>query len=311
MSRRQRTLSRGSMTGRRTGRARRLMALLAVSMLVVGACSSAASSQLASPAASAPIAAASQSQTPRPTTAPIVSPSPTIAGPHLTYVALGDSLLYALEGDCDSCTSAAVTYGKQIETDLGIPVEVHNLTMHNGLKSAGLLGYLENGARIGRIEEDVLEAVAAADIVSVTIGFNDSTLSDKDNLPAFLKSYEANLDGILSRIDALRGGKPTMVRVTQIYNNGIAEKPELDPDGPGSGVNGWKPIVEAQNKVICDVAAKHNAVCVDIYHPYNGEDGLSSPASKGYLGPDGTHPSQLGMDVIAKAMAATGYAPLK
>jgi lysophospholipase L1-like esterase len=293
---------------------RNLSAVLGAIILVVGACGSATSSQtVALPTTAATAAAASPSPSARPTIAAVASaaPSPTVAGPHLTYVALGDSLLYALEGDCDSCTSAAVIYGKQIETDLGIPVEVHNLTMHNGLKSMGLLGYLENGAQIGRDPEDVLKAVAAADIVSVSIGFNDSTLSDKDNLPAFLKTYEGNLDGILSRIEALRGGKPTMVRVIQIYNNGIAEKPELDPDGPGSGVEGWKPIVDAQNKVTCAVAAKHKAGCVDIYHPFNGKDGMSSPGAKGYLGADGTHPSQLGMDIIATALAATGYAPLR
>jgi lysophospholipase L1-like esterase len=293
---------------------RRLSTLLGAIVLVVGACGSATSSQaVVPPTTTATEAAASPSPSARPTIAAVASapPSPTAAGPHLTYVALGDSLLYALEGDCDGCTSAAVIYGKQLEADLGMPVEVHNLTMHNGLNSTGLLGYLTNGAQIGRDPEDVLKAVAAADIVSVTIGFNDSTISDVDNLPAFLKAYEANLDGILGRIDALRAGKPTMVRVTQIYNNGIAEKPELDPDGPGSGVKGWKPLVEAQNKVICDVAAKHKAVCVDIYHPFNGKDGLSSPGAKGYLGADGTHPSQLGMDAIATALAATGYAPLR
>ena len=292
----------------------KLLAVLGTLALVFAACGSAGTSQ----AVVAPTMAASASPTsPAPSARPSIAaatsagPSPTVAGPHLTYVALGDSLLYALEDDCNSCTSAAVTYAEQIETDLGIPVELHNLTMHNGLNSAGLLGYLKNGAEIGRLPEDVLKAVAAADIVSVTIGFNDSTLADADSLPAFLKAYTANLDAILGRIDALRAGKPTMVRVTQIYNNGIAAKPELDPDGPGTGVKSWKPLVEAQNKVICDVAAKHKAVCVDIYHPFNGKDGLASPSAEGYLGPDGVHPSQAGMDVIAKALAATGYAPLR
>jgi lysophospholipase L1-like esterase len=242
---------------------------------------------------------------------PVPSPVPSTKAPHLTYVALGDSLLYALEEDCNGCTSAAVLYGERMQTDLGTPVEVHNLTMHNGLKSPGLLAYLTDGARIGRTEEDVLVAVAAADIVSVTIGFNDSTLDDTHDIQAFVGRYETNLDAILTRIDALRAGKPTMVRVTEIYNNGIAETPALDMDGPGSGVHRWKPLVEAQNKVICEVAAKHHALCVDIYHPFNGKDGLSSPGALGYLGPDGVHPSQKGMDVIADALAGVGYAPLR
>ena len=113
---------------------------------------------------------------------PTASPKAAPSEPHLTYVALGDSLLFALPEDCDGCTSATVIYGQQIEAARGEPVEVHNLTMHNSLKSAGLRAFLENGAKIGRHPEDVFEAVAAADIVSVTIGFNDFD-SPRDGRP--------------------------------------------------------------------------------------------------------------------------------
>lgn len=234
----------------------------------------------------------------------------TPSGPHLTYVALGDSLLYALEEDCNSCTSAAVAYGAKASADLGIPVEVHNLTTHNGLTSPVLLAYLKQGTQIGRAGEDVRKAVASADIVSVTIGFNDSTMAAANDLAAFTKKYKTTLDAILTQIDTLRAGKPTIVRVTEIYNNGIGERPDLDPDGPGTGVHVWKPIIEAQNEAICALAKAHAAVCVDIYHPFNGPDGLSSPGAAGYLGPDGVHPSQLGQDAIAAALVATGYKPL-
>jgi lysophospholipase L1-like esterase len=237
-------------------------------------------------AAPAPVPSAAASPTP--------TPSPT--GPYLTYVALGDSLLYALESDCDSCTSAAVIYGARAQEDLGVRIDVHNLTMHNGLTSVGLLDYLANGARIGRHEEDVFTVVAAADIISVTIGFNDIESPNPQYLADQMAAFAVNLDGILDRIEALRAGKPTAVLLTQIYNNG----------GPT-----WKSTVEAQNKVICKVAAEHDATCVDIYGPFNGADGLSDPFIKGYLGPDRTHPSQAGMDVIAAALAESGYAPLR
>ena len=190
-------------------------------------------------------------------------------------------------------------------------MQVHNITMHNGLTSPGLLDDLRQGVRLGRAGEDVREAIAAADIVSVTIGFNDSTMSDATRLEAFSSEYARTLDGILTEIDVLRGGKPTAVRVTQIYNNGIGPTPDLDPDGPGTGVAIWKPITEAQNKVVCAVAKAHGAVCVDIYHAFNGPDGLSSPAAAGYLAPDQVHPSQLGQDIIAAALANAGYAPLR
>ena len=227
----------------------------------------------------------SASPAPVPSVAPAAAAA-SPAGPHRTYVALGDSLLYAAPQDCDGCTSAAVLYAHRLEADGGPPVEVHNLTMHNGLTSTGLLGYLRDGARIGRDPEDVVAAVASADIVSVTIGFNDfgSPVPDPEPL---MPPFEDRLDGILRRIEELRAGQPTSVLVTQIYNNG----------GPA-----WTPMVEAQNKVICEVAARHDAVCVDIYRPFAGPDG-SGPAALGYLGADQTHPSQLGMEVIAEAMA--------
>ncbi|HEX6868522.1 MAG TPA: SGNH/GDSL hydrolase family protein, partial [Candidatus Limnocylindrales bacterium] len=198
----------------------------------------------------------------------------------------GDSLLFAAEEDCDGCTSAAVIFGEQVEEVRGLPVEVHNLTMHNSLDSAGLRMYLEKGAKIGRVAEDVFRAVASADIVSVTVGFNDfgSPASASAVTP-----FATNLDAILGRVRALREGRATTVLVTQIYNNGGAA---------------WTPIVEAANEVICDLAAKHDAICVDIYHPFNGPDGSGSPMALGYLGADQTHPSQRGMEVIAEAMAA-------
>jgi lysophospholipase L1-like esterase len=271
------------------------MLIAGIAVLVAGACGS----------------VAKPSGTPPPTSSfTETSSSASTEDPHLTYVALGDSLLYALEQDCDSCTSAVVLYGQHIQDALGVPVEVHNLTMHNGLNSSGLLDYLQNGAKIGRTQEDVLTAVASADVISVTIGYNDVAFTDGARSDELVKIFEGNLDKILGRIDTLRAGKPTMIRVTTIYNNGIASESALDPDGAGTGINFWKPIVETQNATICTLAIAHNAACVDIYHAFNGPDGTSSPTAKGYLA-DGVHPSQLGMDTIATALAAAGYAPLQ
>ena len=221
-------------------------------------------------------------------------PTPTPTGSRLSYVALGDSLLFAAEEDCDGCTSAAVLYGQGMETDLGIPVDVHNLTMHNGLTSPMLLDYFERGVKLGRDPEDLFTAVAAADIISLTIGFNDASTPDPNSIPGLRTRYEADLDGILSRIAELRGGKPTAIRVTNIYNNGGAA---------------WTEVVQAMNDVACEVAVRHNADCVDIYGPFMGPDGLG-PIDAGYLGPDTTHPSQRGMEVIADALFEAGYAPL-
>jgi lysophospholipase L1-like esterase len=229
----------------------------------------------------------------------------------LSYVALGDSLLYALSTDCDGCTSAVAGYGAAIAADLKISVVVHNLTMHNGLTSSGLLGYLENGASLGLFSEDAFTAVSGADIVTVSIGFNDIPFDGLGRLDELVAAFEANLDGIVSRIEALRAGKPTLVRLIEIYNNGIGPTPASDMDGPGTGTSVWKPIVEAQNKAICRVAKKHEVECVDIYRPFNGQDGALSPGANGLLGADGVHPSQKGQDTIEAALIATGWDSLR
>ena len=225
-------------------------------------------------------------------------PTPAPTGPRLSYVALGDSLLFADESDCGGggCTSATVLYGEAMAAELGIPVDVHNLTMHNSLTTEGLRVYIERGAKFGRVAEDLWDAVAGADVVSVTIGFNDANNPNPTVIPTITKAYEADLERVLAKIEELRAGKPTAIRVTNMYNNGSRY---------------WTPLVEAMNDVACDVAVRHDAICVDIYAAFNGPDGSTDPVPLGYFGPDGTHPSQKGMDVIAAALAAAGYEPLR
>jgi lysophospholipase L1-like esterase len=139
-------------------------------------------------------------------------------------------------------------------------------------------------------------AIVGADVVSVTIGFNDADNSSATAIPTITKTFEENLEGILDRIQELRAGKRTAIRVTNLYNNG----------GPG-----WAALVEAVNAVTCRVAERHDAICVDVYKAFNGPDGTTDPLALHYLGPDGVHPSQAGMNVIADALAAAGYEPLR
>jgi lysophospholipase L1-like esterase len=257
-----------------------------------------------------------------------VEPSspPASDGAGWTYVALGDSLLYALAEDCSGCTSAADLYGERITADTGVPVEVQNLTMHDGSTSTMLRDAIVGDGLLGRTAQHARQVIAGADIISVSIGFNDAltdpllasyaagTCGGTRNVDCFLgtvPALESNVDAILTEIDALRADSPTAVRVLTIYNNAVPEPggPEPFGDPPGTGVGAWRDLAEAQNAALCRVALAHDAVCVDIYHAFNGPDGMAS--SLPLLAPDMTHPSQLGMDTIAQTMAAAGYAPLR
>ena len=102
-------------------------------------------------------------------------------------------------------------------SDLGVPVDVHNLTMHNSLTSTGLRGFLGEwrGDQQRTSRMSVEEAVAAADAVTVTIGFNDIPELPAGEPTFLLDNMRTNLDVILGRINELRAGEPTIVRVTR------------------------------------------------------------------------------------------------
>ena len=160
----------------------------------------------------------------------------------------------------------------------------------------GLLAYLRHGARFGQDPEDLWDAVSGANVISLTIGFNDTVTPSASAIPRLTELYQEKLDAVMAEIVALRAGKRTAIRVTNIYNNG----------GPS-----WTATVEAMNDVACEVAARYEAVCVDIYTAFNGADGALDPAALGLLGADATHPSQQGMEVIARTLAEAGYEPLE
>ena len=73
---------------------------------------------------------------------------------------------------------------------------------------------------------------------------------------------------------------------------------------------------EKRTKVFLDnwntmlrTAAKANGFgCADIYHAFNGSDGLK--AAGDLLADDYTHPSDKGNEVIANVLIAQGFAPL-
>jgi lysophospholipase L1-like esterase len=67
-------------------------------------------------------------------------------------------------------------------------------------------------------------------------------------------------------------------------------------------------IKDRFNSAMCEVAALHDAVCVDVYHAFNGPDGMA-PAGA-LLAPDRTHPSASGHELIADLLADAGLEPL-
>ena len=129
------------------------------------------------------------------------------------------------------------------------------------------------------------------------------------------------MDGILSQIVDLRAGKPTAIRITTIYNDRIDDAGKWDNPGVvAQGRTTLKEYIEATNAAICTVATKYGAVCVDVYHLFNGADGTTgmlkgyfwSPVPGAKVSPDCCGDlNQRGQDEIAAAVVAQGFDPLK
>jgi lysophospholipase L1-like esterase len=213
-----------------------------------------------------------------------------------------------------------------VEERLAQPVDVRsrvlNETIHveEPIETERLLSDL-------REWNEMREAVSQADIVLIVIGFDDTPWNRFDdpcgvapNFPIVnwnglttecmedvAEDHRKALDAVLTEIEELRAGRPTVVRVVTTYNSTIGDTvdPSWDsPDAIEPSVFGNDLFVEIQ----CEVAANHGAECADIYHVFNGSDGRE-PAGD-YLATDYTHLSQRGHDAVASVLADLGLEPL-
>ena len=108
-----------------------------------------------------------------------------------------------------------------------------------------------------------------------------------------------------SEIVALRQGKPTLFLTINRYNDWIGWP---GYDLPPEGIEATRLVIDAWNKMICAAAEANGFLCADIYHVFNGPDGLTP--SGDLLANDYTHPSDKGNEIIANILIELGFAPL-
>src|SRR5262249_17900373 len=116
-------------------------------------------------------------------------------------------------------------------------------------------------------------------------------------------SFQRNLDAILSSVRSLRAGKPTLLRVTDDYNDLIG-----DPKVPSSAYPNAERFFDTYSAIACKLARKYAGICIDTYHAFNGPQGRKDAGS--LLAPDHTHPSAAGHRLIARLLEQAGYSPL-
>ena len=233
-------------------------------------------------------------------------------------VALGDSIPYGGRY-CGYCTPYPSLLALSLAHQSGHPVAVTNLGFP-GITTAELLVNVHT-------QPDIRLALAAADVVTITIGHNDTpwnSLHDScDGVRAWFGRYRdaqwssyagacltkdanalrARLASLLVTVRALRRGQPTLIVLTTDWNQVIG----------AAGITALarqalKAVLDRFALEMCAAARAASARCGDVYHAFNGPGGTLSAAS--LLASDHDHASQKGHQAIATLLARFGYAPL-
>lgn len=232
---------------------------------------------------------------------------------------LGDTIPVAVP-ECDGCTSFVDLWADRLTNEMERPVKVTNLAVPN-TQATDVLKQVKE-------DEATRSALKDADLIVVDVGINDSPWNRADdpcgaapNYPVIQWSkitdacidqvaseYEATLDEILSVVDETRAGKPTALRLANVYNAVIGNHVDPSWDSPAA-VAPSKSANDLFAKIECQLVEQHGGDCVDVYHAFNGSHG-SEPAKR-LLASDYTHPNSKGHELIAKLLTQTGTQPLK
>lgn len=226
----------------------------------------------------------------------------------LHLVALGDSIPFG-QHFCGNCATFDDLYAVHLRQNANAEVTVQNLSQDTEITSTDLRREMSSDA-------PMRAAVAKADIVTVSVGHNDTPWNSFTDpcdghggypnadwalyhgacVAKTAAHYGRNLASVLAAITALRAGKPTLILVTNDYNDIIG-----DPAVPGSADRAVSQVVDAFAGTTCRIAAEHHAVCIDTYHAFNGPTGRGDATT--LLEGDHTHPNESGHQLIAHLLA--------
>jgi lysophospholipase L1-like esterase len=238
----------------------------------------------------------------------------TSAGAELRLVALGDSI--STDNQCPGCTTFADLYGQLAQRETGQTVVVQNLSVPD-TAAADLLEQVTH-------DPATREALVDADLVTVTIGFNDTPWNRLDDpcgaapdYPSIswpevtpgctdrvTREFAGTFDEILAEITRLHGSGPLTLRVTTVYNSVIGDTVDPTWDSP-EAVAPSKLANQQFADAQCRVASKYGGRCARMIPLMNGADGASDAGAN--LAADHTHMSQQGHQLTADALAALGF----
>lgn len=222
--------------------------------------------------------------------------------PPLQVVGLGDSVM---AGTACGCPGVVADYVDRLSAAIRQPVTGENLGVP-GDTAADLLHRL-------RSDRQFSAAVAAADVVIVTVGANDlqpqQQQQETGRCPAqcftpATQTMGSRVAAALAQIRAVRPGPPATLLVTTYWN--------VFADGAVARAAGGQPqlewsedVTEAANRAICAAASKHAAYCVDLNRWFDDE----APDPTTLLAADGDHPNAAGVEAITTALLAATARP--
>ena len=219
----------------------------------------------------------------------------------LGYTALGDSLT-SKSGYVDS-------YASYVSADVGVPITLTNLGLP-GYSSGGLLYKLAN-------DQAFQDSVRSANLITLMVGINDvglaiyaydqGTCGGTDNQNCIRNtatSLRNNFTSILSQIRSINGDRDAVILIADLYNPFIQQ--QTDDGTLGVFVRLFNRI----NSDIHSVASANGISVADVYHSFNGADGMQDPIAKGYIAPDGVHANDQGHEEIAAQFRSLNAAVL-
>ena len=237
------------------------------------------------------------------------------AAPPLDLVVIGDSIPFA--GFCTTCERAFVAdYALRLEGALGREVKVINRSRNDGAQLNQIADQVETETRLR-------EELSAADLVIISAGINDGPpwapehpcgsyigSETRDMIDQMLAYTQDCLDGsVAAREDDFRrlftavddlAPDASPVVVINAYNSWTGW-PELAANATPAELEQFDRTIshflDAWNEQECALAVESGFVCIDLYHAFNGPDGMS-PAGD-LLELDYSHPSQKGNALIA------------
>lgn len=221
------------------------------------------------------------------------------------YVALGDSLAVGVGAN----RGYVDRYADYIQADTGAQVEVTNLGQ-SGQTSSQLLYALRNGSSLR-------QALSAADVVTLNIGFNDLAhageayengtcggADGQDCLRAAVQTFEENWDAIIVELLSLRSTSNTIIRTAGLgYTPYVFSDQVLNTSPSNSELDVFrrvfKPYVDEANYHIATTAANNDIPYVEVY------------LDEREISQDRVHPNDQGYEVITDQLRELGYSPLR